>query len=517
MSKSNGATSSGTISVPKRSIGLVGVCLGYLPGTPAKRAVRDPPLRSLAAMPEQATAEQMRLKSYDGKSPRYFEANRGQTDSQVRFLSRGDQDIWFFSTDQVVLSTVDGEGRRANLSMELEGADSHAQPVGLEALPGRTNYFIGNDATHWQTGVPHYAKLLHEDVYPGVDLLYYWNADFRLEYDFIVKPGADSSVIQLRFDGADKLTISESGDLIAALGEMQIHHKRPLIYQEIDGDRRTVSGTCRMEGLDRVGFQLAAYDSTRPLVIDPVLEQSTLLGGSAFDREVSITPDEARNSYLTAASRSADFPVTMGVLDETHDSAPDLTSTVISKLSPDGSTLLFAAFLGGSLADVPRSHGHRIALDKSGDIYVVGHTISPDFPTTAGALDETHNGEFDLYFSILDPTGSTLLYSTFLGGSARDQRPNLALDAIGDVYIASMTRSPEIPTTTSAFDTTHNGEIDLYIAKLRPAGNGANDLLYATFLGGKDDDNAPSMTIDNAGVVQHRSQRRRPGRRLVRS
>ena len=435
-------------------IALVGVCLGYLPGTPAKRAVRDPPLRSLAAMPEQATAEQMRLKSYDGKSPRYFEANRGQTDSQVRFLSRGDQDIWFFSTDQVVLSTVDGEGRRANLSMELEGADS--------------------------------------------------------------------SVIQLRFDGADKLTISEPGDLIAALGEMQIHHKRPLIYQEIDGDRRTVSGTYRMEGSDRVGFQLAAYYSTRPLVIDPVLEQSTLLGGSALDREVSITLDEARNIYLTAASRSADFPVTMGVLDETHDSAPDLTSTVISKLSPDGSTLLFAAFLGGSLADVPRSHGHRIALDKSGDIYVVGHTMSPDFPTTAGALDETHNGEFDLYFSILDPTGSTLLYSTFLGGSARDQRPNLALDAIGDVYIAGMTRSPEIPTTTSAFDTTHNGEIDLYIAKLRPAGNGANDLLYATFLGGKDDDNAPSMTIDNAGVVQHRSQRRRderrrPGRRLVRS
>ena len=458
MSKSNGATSSGTISVSKRSIGLVGViggialvgvCLGYLPGTPAKRAVRDPPLRSLAAMPEQATAEQMRLKSYDGKSPRYFEANRGQTDSQVRFLSRGDQDIWFFSTDQVVLSTVDGEGRRANLSMELEGADS--------------------------------------------------------------------SVIQLRFDGADKLTISEPGDLIAALGEMQIHHKRPLIYQEIDGDRRTVSGTYRMEGSDRVGFQLAAYDSTRPLVIDPVLEQSTLLGGSALDREVSITLDEARNIYLTAASRSADFPVTMGVLDETHDSAPDLTSTVISKLSPDGSTLLFATFLGGSLADVPRSHGHRIALDKSGDIYVVGHTMSPDFPTTAEALDETHNGEFDLYFSILDPTGSTLLYSTFLGGSARDQRPNLALDAIGDVYIAGMTRSPEIPTTTSAFDTTHNGEIDLYIAKLRPAGNGANDLLYATFLGGKDDDNAPSMTIDNAGVVQHRSQRRRPGRRLVRS
>jgi hypothetical protein len=458
VSKSNGATSSGTISVSKRSIGLVGViggialvgvCLGYLPGTPAKRAVRDPPLRSLAAMPEQATAEQMRLKSYDGKSPRYFEANRGQTDSQVRFLSRGDQDIWFFSTDQVVLSTVDGEGRRANLSMELEGADS--------------------------------------------------------------------SVIQLRFDGADKLTISEPGDLIAALGEMQIHHKRPLIYQEIDGDRRTVSGTYRMEGSDRVGFQLAAYDSTRPLVIDPVLEQSTLLGGSALDREVSITLDEARNIYLTAASRSADFPVTMGVLDETHDSAPDLTSTVISKLSPDGSTLLFATFLGGSLADVPRSHGHRIALDKSGDIYVVGHTMSPDFPTTAEALDETHNGEFDLYFSILDPTGSTLLYSTFLGGSARDQRPNLALDAIGDVYIAGMTRSPEIPTTTSAFDTTHNGEIDLYIAKLRPAGNGANDLLYATFLGGKDDDNAPSMTIDNAGVVQHRSQRRRPGRRLVRS
>ena len=170
-------------------------------------------------------------------------------------------------------------------------------------------------------------------------------------------------------------------------------------------------------------------------------------------------------------------------------------------MGPDGTTLLFSTFLGGSAADVPRAHGNQIALDNSGNIYVSGHTMSPDFPTTAGAFDETHNGEFDLFLSVFDPAGSALLYSTYLGGAARDNRPCLAVDDAGDVYLAGITQSPGIPTTPGAFDATYNGGIDVYIAKLRPAGNGAADLLYATFLGGESDDNSPSMTIDDAGIV----------------
>ena len=385
--------------------------------------------------------------------------------------------------------------------MQFAGANSHAEPIGLEALPGRSNYFIGDNAARWQTGVPHYAKLLYEDILPGIDLLYYWSADGNLEYDFVVEPGADPGAVQLRFDGPEKLEISETGDLIAGLGQTRIYHRKPVIYQEIDGDRRPVSGAYRIEGRNRVGFQLAAYDRTLLLVIDPVLEYSTFVGGSDRDREASIAADADGNVYLTAGVRSGDFPTTMGAFDETHDSAGEETGTAIFKLGPDGTTLLFSTFLGGSLADVPRSHGNQIALDASGNIYVSGHTTSPDFPTTAGAFDETHNGEFDMFLSVLDPAGATLLYSTYLGGAARDNRPCIALDGAGDVYLAGITQSPSMPTTPGAFDATYNGGIDVYIAKLRPAGNGAADLLYASFLGGQSDDNSPSMTIDDAGVV----------------
>ena len=419
-------------------------------GAPTGLGLEERLLRPLAMVPEQITLGRIRLKSYTRRPPRYFEANRGQTDSQVQFLSRGGRHNWFFSTDEVVVAIVDGEGRRANLRMKLAGANSDAEPIGLEALPSRSNYFIGNDAARWQTGVPHYARLLYEDIYPGIDLLYYWRADGSLEYDLVVEPGADPGAVQLRFDGLDKLEISESGDLIVGLGETRIFHRRPVVYQEIDGDRRPVSGAYRIDGLNRVGFQLAAYDRTLPLVIDPVLEYSTFVGGSDRDREASIAADTDGNVYLTAGVRSGDFPTTMGAFDETNDSAGENTSTAIFKLSPDGTTLLFSTFLAGSEADVPRSHGNQIALDNSGNIYVSGHTMSPDFPTTPGAFDETHNGEFDQFLSVLDPTGSNLLYSTYLGGADRDRRPCIALDDAGDVYLAGQTQSPEMPTTLGA-------------------------------------------------------------------
>ena len=308
-------------------------------GTSVAPALESRILRPLATVPEQvrlARLAKIRLRSYNNKPPRYFEANRGQTDSRVQFLSRGGRYAWFFSTDEVVVAIADGEGCRASLRMELEGANLHAEPVGLEVLPSKSNYFVGNDAAHWQTGVPHYARLLYEDIYPGIDLLYYWSADGSLEYDFVVEPGADPGAVPLTFDGPDKLEISETGDLIAGLGQTRIYHRKPVIYQEIDGDRDPVSGAYRIEGRNRVGFQLAAYDRTLPLVIDPVLEYSTFVGGSDRDREASIAADTDGNVYLTAGVRSGDFPTTMGAFDETHDSAGEETGTAIFKLGRTG-------------------------------------------------------------------------------------------------------------------------------------------------------------------------------------
>ena len=432
---------------------------------------------------------------------RYFEANQGQTDPSVQFLSRGGKYVWFFGNDGATVSLESGAGQSAAVRMELVGANPRTVAVGLEPLPGRSNYFVGNDPEKWRSGIPHYGRLRYEDVYPGIDLVYYGTADGRLEYDFIVQPGVAPELIKLRLEGPERLEINEAGDLVLSLGGAQLFHRKPTIYQEVDGERRLVAGSYRIGDEGEVSFEIEEYETTQPLVVDPVFEYSTFVGGTDRDRESNMTADADGNLYMTAGVRSGDFPTTMGVFDETNNSAGAETSTAVFKLSADASALLFSTFLAGSVQDVPRSHGQKILVGSSGNIFVAGHSNSPDFPTTAGAFDETHNGEFDLYLSILNPTGSTLLYSTYIGGAERDQRPGIALDGEETVYLVGMSSSPGMPTTAGAFDATHNGGIDIYIARLSPQGNGAADLLYATFLGGQGDDNGPSMTIDDSGII----------------
>ena len=224
-----------------------------------------------------------------GQLPLSFEANQGQTDPQVDFLSRGSGYALFLTPTEAVLSlqtptapgaTADQAAPDAVLSMQLVGASATPQVVGLDQLPGTSNYFIGNDPSQWHTDIPNYAQVEEQSVYPGVDLVYYGNQQ-QLEYNFTVAPGADPGVIRMAFTGAQSATLDAQGNLVLQTAGGPVVEQAPVLYQEAGGVRQAVSGQYVLEGNGQVGFAVGSYDPSQPLVIDPILSYSTYLGGSA--------------------------------------------------------------------------------------------------------------------------------------------------------------------------------------------------------------------------------------------
>jgi len=458
-----------------------------------------------------AAATDARVNENYGKLPLQFEANRGQTQKDVRFLSHGPGYNLYLTAGEavLVLTKPNPDAKRdvrdtqarpdakaplksVALRMSLVGATRDPQVSGLDELPGKANYFVGRDRSKWHTNVPTYAKVQYGNVYPGIDLVYYGNQR-QLEYDFVVAPGADPKKIVLGFKGADKLEIGPEGDLVLHAGGGNIRQHRPVIYQEIDGIRRKIAGSYVRKGANRVGFQVAAYDTTRPLVIDPVLSYSTFLGGgSGF----AIAVDATGAAYVVGGTGSADFPTTPGAFDTSFNGGDDV---FITKLNAAGSALVYSTFLGGSSDDLPSA----IAVDATGAVYVTGFTSSPsDFPTTPGAFDTSFNGgstiirPADVFVTKLDPAGSTLVYSTFLGGSGNEFSIGIAVDAMGAAYVTGTTDSTDFPTTPGAFDTSFKGG---FVTKLNAAGSA---LVYSTFLGGSGCCDATSgIAVDATGAA----------------
>src|SRR5258705_341719 len=244
-----------------------------------------------------AGATDARVSESYGKLPLHFEANRGQTDKDVRFLSRGRGYALYLTASEavLVLAKPGADAKRVALRMSLVGAARKPVVTGLDELPGKANYFIGKDPAKWHRDVPTYAKVHYRGIYPGVDLVYYGNQR-QLEYDFVVAPGADPKKIVLGFKGADKIKIDAQGDLVLHAAGGDIRQHKPIIYQEVDGIRQEIAGSYVRKGANRVGFQVAQYDSTQPLIIDPVvLSYSTYLGGTGFDGAFGIVVDAEGN------------------------------------------------------------------------------------------------------------------------------------------------------------------------------------------------------------------------------
>ncbi len=462
-----------------------------------------------------------------GKLPLSFEANQGQTDPQVKFLTRTSGYSLFLTGDEAVLAPAAkklsgkqlgfvsrhrfsdaassakpeaplgaarlGQSPTENASigvlhMKLRNANPAAKIIGVDKLAGVSNYFIGNDPAKWRTNVPTYAKVKYQGIYSGIDLLYYGNQR-QLEYDFIVAPGADPHRIAFDVRGAQAITQDAHGDLVFKIGDDEIRWHKPAVYQERDGARQEIAANYYITDANRVGFRLAKYDPSRALYIDPLI-YSTYLGGSGSDQGQGIAVDSLGSAYVTGFTNSTDFP-TLNASQPVYGGSGD---AFVSKLNPTGSALVYSTYLGGSGGD----SGYGIAVDNTGNVYVTGNTSSLDFPVTPGAFQTTFdNGGIattDAFVTKLIPNGSALIYSTYLGSSADGN--GIAVDSKGNAYVTGATNSTNFPTTPGALQTTYGGEIDAFISKVNSTGSA---LVYSTYLGGSGEDGGNGIALDRAG------------------
>ena len=527
------------------------------------------PDRQVSAPP---TKIQPKLVASYGKLPLSFEANQGQTGARVRFLAHGGGYTIFLTADEAVLtlkksSVVSGQssvaptfrsararvaptfrsadaglksaatasvgkpttdnGPRTTgsvLRMKLVGANAKATVTGAEELPGKSNYFIGNDPKKWRTNVPSYAQVKYEGVYPGVDLVYYGNQR-QLEYDFVVGPGADPNQIKLSFAGAEGMRVdAASGDLVLEVGDDEVRFQKPAVYQPAvtaayDRRRRSQSaataeldGTFVLASNNQVAFRVAGYDPKRALVIDPVLTYSTYLGGSTHDEGFGIAVDAAGSAYVTGLTYSTDFPTTAGAFQTTNGAASNGGyNAFVAKLNSAGSALVYSTYLGGS-GEVPSGQmlggdwGQGIAVDSSGNAYVTGVTTSTNFPTVnpfqaTNKAAAAHPGNDTAFVAKLNSTGSALVYSTYLGGSEADEGFGIAVDSAGNAYVTGATQSRDFP-TANPLQATNEEDVAGYnytgfVAKLNTAGSA---LLYSTYLGGSGSgaDECLGIAVDSA-------------------
>jgi uncharacterized repeat protein (TIGR01451 family) len=369
-----------------------------------------------------------------GKLPLSFELNQGQTDSSVKFLARGHGYTIFLTGNEAVLSFSE---TKTFLHMRLQDVATSPRITGVEQLPGKVNYLLGSKSTDWRTDIPTYARVRYEQVYRGVDLVYYGNQR-QLEYDFIAQPGANTRQIRLAFDGTAKPTLNRRGELILKSGEHKLTLLRPRAYQKIDNQRREVSARYSLNRRGEVAFQLGNYDKSQPLVIDPLLVYSTFLGGSGLDFGNSIAVDSSGNAYIAGQTESLNFP-TSAPLQSTNGGGSD---AFVAKLNAAGSALIYSTFIGGTDDDTAAS----VAIDNAGHAYITGQTFSTNFPVHT-ALHPTLSGSADAFVAKLNSAGSALVYSTYLGGHGTELGNSIAVDSAGNAYVTGTTPSTDFPTT----------------------------------------------------------------------
>ena len=456
--------------------------------------------------------QQIQPNSSYSKLPLAFEPNQGQADPSVKFLARGSGYTLFVTSQEAVLSLkkphvssrpMPGKGPRSKIStaptpdnsppnilrLKVEGAQAYPASEGLEQLPGISNYFIGNDPEKWRTNIPQYSRIAMRGLYPGVDMVYYGNQG-KLEYDFVVQPGTDPASIHMKIEGAQGLQVNGQGELELQTAQGKVIFKAPTVYQGDQGQKKSLEGNYRMEEGSRVGFEVKDYDRSKPLVIDPVLDYSTYLGGTLGDVAFGIAVDSGGNAFVTGYTLSTDFPTSAGAYKTTTGGQEDV---FVSKLNPAGTALLYSTYLGGA----GNERGKRIALDNTGNAYVTGYTDSNNFPTSPGAFQTVLGGGLaDAFIAKLNANGSGLIYSTYLGGNGDDGGLGIRLDSGGNAYVAGYAESVNFPTTPGAYQTANAGGYDAFVAKLNSAGTG---LIYSTFLGGSGFDLGFGIALDSGG------------------
>jgi hypothetical protein len=440
-----------------------------------------------------------------GQLPLAFEANQGQAPALINFVARGagymlclmptEAELRLHKPTGTPVAQVPASPGNA-VQLQLIGANPAARATGLDELITKTNYYLGSDPSRWRSNVPNFGKVEYQDVYPGIDLVYYGNQG-QLEYDFVVAPEADPGAITLTLRGTQGLTLDGQGNLVLHTSGGDVLEHAPVLYQEMDDVRQAVSGRFVLEGKDQVGFQVGAYDRSRPLVIDPVLSYSTYLGGSVNDWGQAVAVDGSGDAYVTGFTQSSDFPTANAI----RTTLPGTFAAFVSKLNAAGTALVYSTYLGGGLTPSQTSamtQGFGIAVDSAGNAYVSGSTSAgsnstnpPDnFPTTPGAFQMSYgSGSQKAFVAKFSATGG-LVYSTYLGGSGADG-PTLnylaagnviAVDGAGNAYVAGPTTSTDFPTKSAAYPTWNSSWGSAgYVTEINAAGSG---LVYSTYLPG---------------------------------
>ncbi len=483
---------------------------------------------TLPAIVAPSSTQKARINTAYGKLPLIFEANQGQTDPHVQFVSHGPGYTLYLTPDAAVFSLRTSallepnplDVKLSTLQMHLIGANPQAAISGLNPLPTQVNDYRGSDPQQWHTGIPTYAKVQLQKVYPGIDLIYYGNQR-QLEYDFIVAPGADPAHIRLALTELNEgipVTVADNGDLVLkmALGEIRWH--KPVIYQNIAGQRRLIDGGFKLvaklppaagDPLDaaiEIGFTVEAYDKNQPLIIDPVLAYSTFLGGMGVDYATSIAVDNSGNAYVTGAVASTNFPSTIFTNGYDRSNLPSLKNkdVFVAKFNPNGTALLFSTLMSGALPEDKDDIGYGIAVNPFGTaVYIVGTTASKTFPIlpVAGGYTQAISGSSDAFIAKFNTFNGALLYSSYLGGGKDEGGTGITVDAIGNIYVTGYTTSlfpTAFPVTGSnVYQPNLSGGIDAFVVKFDPAWI----MQYSTYFGGSKDDKGTAIAVDTAGSI----------------
>ncbi len=462
------------------------------------------------------------------KVPLSFEENRGQTDGRVKYLSRATNYNLFLMADEAVLTLRNGSmkpgcgrlGVRKDVDcmkggvpdkrkggsedsvlwLKMLGANPSAQVAGSELLPGKINYYFGNDPSKWRTGVRQFGRVTYRDIYPGVDLTYYGNQR-QLESDYLVAPGANPRAIAFEVRGARETRLDAQGNLVLSTSAGNAQLLRPVAYQMINGVRHDVSGRYVLRGKNRVGFEIAKYDRRNALVIDPILIYSTFLGGSTLsssDTGNAIAIDSTGAAYVTGQGGSSDFPGA-ALNGPVGQSTP---LVFVTKFDPTGNTLVYSTLLRGTTGYT--NSGNGIGVDSSGNAYVGGVTTDSDFPLVnpfqATAGNGVANDENTGFVAGL-ATDGTLMYSTYFGGRNENDTTTIQgvfADTVGNTYVVGNTTSSNFPTVNplySTFGGQYQGYTNVIVAKF----NGQGQPIYSTYLPGISSDLGNAIVADAAG------------------
>ena len=441
--------------------------------------------------------------------PLYFEARGAQNfvgQGRDCALSLTPTEAVFVLGKRATDSAEPSSTKTRLVRMTLLNANANSEMHGVNQLAGKANYLIGNTA-EWRTGIPLFAKVQTDSVYPGIDLIYYADQSARLEYDFVLQPNARPDHIAFRITGADRVSLNARGELVLKVGSNEIRQHAPVIYQVVNGQRRTISGGYRLIDHDTVGFQISDYDRTLPLTIDPVLNFSAFLGGSRSDYGWAVAVDAANNIYVAGETLSKNLKndglVTTNYSGTVyHGGLGSFGDAFVAKYDGVTKALVYVTYLGGKTDDGARG----LAVDDAGNAYVTGFTDSRNFPvvpennqlsadTRAGsgrANNSFRVHPINAFVSRLNPSGTGLDFSVLLGGNFRDSGSGVALDG-GAVFVTGMTESKNFNPVPNGFQTSHGGRADAFVVKLTNLTDPV--AAYSTYLGGANQDSAESIAV----------------------